>query len=141
MSVKITKPRKGTLTGKRFDYWKVLEQLPPVGKKQLYKCRCKCGIEKPVQATNLVRRTSRSCGCKLITIKRRGKFVPRMYGNFYIESISHYHSPTHAVYNVRCNCGKKVKLLSTNYRHQTGCSKDCPYTKLRIEEVLNKLRK
>lgn len=139
---KILVPKNGTLTGKKFHHWTVLKMLPyKRGKKQAYQCRCKCGIEKPVQATNLVRGASKSCGCRPFTVKRRGKkFKPFFYGNFYIESIAGYYGKqqTIAIYNVKCSCGNKKQIKGMNYKFQTGCSKDCPHTKERLKEVYNK---
>lgn len=137
---KQTKPCKGRLTGKKFHWWTVLLKLPydKPGGKEKYQCRCKCGTEKIVQASNLVRDASKSCGCKPFTIKRTGtRFKPRFFGNFYIESIhswKQYAKGQVPIYNVKCACGKKVTMIGMNYKFQRGCSKNCPLSKASSHE-------
>lgn len=51
------------LTGHRFDRWLVLEKAPEKNNLHYWKCRCDCGTEKTVYESNLIRETSKSCGC------------------------------------------------------------------------------
>lgn len=52
------------LTGKRFGFWTVLHFDPDCPKRDnKWICRCKCGLEKSVQAWGLKDGRSRSCGC------------------------------------------------------------------------------
>jgi hypothetical protein len=145
----VTKPKKswkrthavkGPLTGQKINSWKVGLLLPDgPNHNQKYQCKCKCGVIKPVFTKNLKKKSSRSCGCAEHTIVRSQKFRPRFYGNFYIESISHYaltkRNNKVQYYNVTCNCGKKVKMAAAAYRYQVGCSKTCPFTLKRIRET------
>lgn len=54
--MKVAKP------GETFGRWTVLSGLPDRRRRQ---CRCACGNERAVLASNLVRGLSRSCGCLL----------------------------------------------------------------------------
>jgi hypothetical protein len=138
MAYKETRPHKGKLTGKKFHYWTVLKKLPydKPGAKEKYQCRCKCGTEKAVQKSNLVRGATKSCGCRPFVVKRRtARFTPRFFGNFYIESIhswKRYAKGSAPIYNVKCACGKKVKIIGSNYKFQVGCSKNCPLSPLSL---------
>jgi hypothetical protein len=59
------------LAGKRVGRWNVLAQLPErrrYGRNRhavtvLWLCRCDCGVERAVHASNLLGNKSRSCGC------------------------------------------------------------------------------
>ncbi len=52
------------LTGMVFDRWTVISfSTFDKNKKSQWNCKCECGIEREVSGSNLVKRTSRSCGC------------------------------------------------------------------------------
>lgn len=54
------------LTGRVFNSWTVITLSPITVKgsgKTFWDCRCKCGIQKAVEASTLKRGTSKSCGC------------------------------------------------------------------------------
>ena len=54
------------ITGQKFGRWTVLHVIDEdrTGSKAVrYMCRCECGTERPVQYSNLVNGTSKSCGC------------------------------------------------------------------------------
>lgn len=52
-------------SGTLFGYLTVIEELPERAYgHRLYLCRCDCGNEKPVRATELMRGRTKSCGCK-----------------------------------------------------------------------------
>jgi hypothetical protein len=56
-------PRFQDLAGQTFGLWVVLRFAGQRKGKALWHCRCICGAEKAVQANNLKRGGSRSCGC------------------------------------------------------------------------------
>ena len=58
------------LSGKQYDLWFVTDEHKKVGKHVLWLCRCECGHEKFVYATNLTRGVSG--GCKSCSAKRHG---------------------------------------------------------------------
>lgn len=49
------------LKGRRFGKWKVIERLPNRGNLTMWKCRCDCGSEAPVQAGSLKDGSSTKC--------------------------------------------------------------------------------
>lgn len=57
------------LTGHRFNAWTVLARLPSRGREVMYLCRCDCGLERPVLATNL--RAGKSTRCKACANRAR----------------------------------------------------------------------
>jgi len=73
------------LSGQKFNSWEVLEYI---GKKG-YKCRCKCGAVKIVQAGNLTAGMSRSCRqCSANAVETKNKLP---YGEAACNAvISHY---------------------------------------------------
>ena len=61
-----TKPKQGKgydLTGEVFEYLTALELIGSKHGKSLWKCVCKCEKEVKVISTNLLRETTKSCGC------------------------------------------------------------------------------
>ena len=57
---------RNDLTGQKFGRWTVLHVIDEdrTGSKPVrYLCRCECGVERPVQYSNLIYGTSQSCGC------------------------------------------------------------------------------
>ena len=52
------------LTGHQFEHWTVIVSGEKTRRSQLYLCRCVCGKEKNVCGRALVRRESKSCGCR-----------------------------------------------------------------------------
>ncbi len=53
-------PRRADLTGLKFAEWTVLEQSREAS--GCWFCRCSCGVERHVNAANLRKGTSTSCG-------------------------------------------------------------------------------
>ena len=91
------------LTGQRFGNWVVLYgPTQSNGERTKWHCRCDCGIEKDVLATNLTRGLTTSCGCNLRRVAREkatthGKRNTRLYvvwcnmrHRCYNENDSHY---------------------------------------------------
>jgi len=66
------------LTGKTFNYLTVLKlaQTKPV----LWLCRCECGVEKFIDTSNLVRGSTKSCGCMKAQLVSRATSTHRESG-------------------------------------------------------------
>ena len=66
--------KKENLIGKKFGKWTVLEQFedryPSGNKKYMTKCKCDCGVTKPVIQLSLKNGRSKSCGCDKDFYKR-----------------------------------------------------------------------
>ena len=57
---------KHDLTGKRFDYFRVLHRCAAVpGKRTLWHCKCDCGETFEAEGHHLVSESKTSCGCQL----------------------------------------------------------------------------
>lgn len=55
----------GGLVGQKFGHWTVIAPADPyINGAKRYLCRCSCGTEKIVVASNLIRGLSKSCGCR-----------------------------------------------------------------------------
>ena len=54
---------KNDLAGRKFERWTVLSYSHKVLTRSYWNCRCECGAEKAVPASELVRGGSLSCGC------------------------------------------------------------------------------
>ena len=53
------------LVGQTFGYWTVIEPADTnVHQSKRYLCRCRCGTERVVVASNLLKGLSKSCGCR-----------------------------------------------------------------------------
>lgn len=51
--------------GQQFSYWTIIKDLPlSRNKARKFLCKCICGNEKEVFYSHLVRKNSRSCGCR-----------------------------------------------------------------------------
>lgn len=77
------------LTGLRFGLWLVQRYLPGDTKtmprrKGRWFCVCECGVERPVDASNLVDGQSLSCGCQNIGITARTPALKRTSGSYYL---------------------------------------------------------
>ncbi len=60
------------LTGRRFGKWKVIERLPRRGNMTMWKCRCDCGTEAPVQGSSLKNGGSTQCTrCRADSMRKR----------------------------------------------------------------------
>lgn len=75
------------LTGKTFNYWyvvRVASEVPP-GRGRFYLVRCRCGTERVVQAYEIKRGSSKSCGCfqretrKRLSLEDRKKYAREYY--------------------------------------------------------------
>lgn len=51
------------LSGKKFGRLTVLEKAPSKNKRTMWKCKCDCGKIKDIGAVELIKGSSKSCGC------------------------------------------------------------------------------
>jgi len=119
------------LTNKKFGKLVVVSRAANKNKQTKWLCKCDCGKEKEIQASNLKNGVSKSCGClrkelvkgkffKDITGKRFGKLVAirtcglNKNGSF--------------IWEFKCDCGNLYYNTST--RAVTGHSNSCGCLKL-----------
>jgi hypothetical protein len=63
---------KQSLIGQIFGKLKVIEEAPPIRNSKgtslvCWKCKCECGVIKILPAQQLIRKTTKSCGCSRIS--------------------------------------------------------------------------
>ena len=58
-----SKGRLNDLTGKRFGRLTVIHRAESIKGQTIWHCRCDCGNEKDVHAANLIKGSTKSCGC------------------------------------------------------------------------------
>ena len=115
------------LTGKRFGHWTVLHldlsETKPTKRGSRWICRCDCGKEKSVLGYALRRGQTKSCGCQRrtaildITGQRFGKLLVLE------KDSSDYDRKRGIRWICRCDCGKKVSVLSG--RLVSGQTRSC----------------
>lgn len=117
------------LTGKRFGNLVVIRRDESSDRTK-WVCKCDCGNETSVFASNLINGHTKSCGCKWITgrkpkeIKegtRIGKLtVLRSLG---IRSITYgdNYSSTRQFFLVKCDCGNIKEISSSDLRVVRSC--------------------
>lgn len=115
------------LVGQKFGRWVVLKRAGKTkSRASLWLCRCACGTESIVAGKNLVRGTSKSCGCymreKLSRLKR-ADLVGLRFGRLQVLSFSHISSHGQSHWNTICDCGNKQIVSGTNLTR--GLSQSC----------------
>ncbi len=113
------------LTGQQFGYWTVLERAEPGPRGETrYLCRCRCGTEKIVPASNLRRGISRSCGCLRAELKTTtGDLVGRKFGSWTVIAPADPYINRTKRYLCRCRCGTEKIIVATTLTH--GLTKSC----------------
>lgn len=114
-----TKYSREDLTGKEFGWWKVLRKTGSDRSGVLYLCRCKCGIEKPVSASVLHRKTSKSCGCRRkVRIDLTGQVLGNLTVRERIVRPDGFKGRNNDYWRCECICGNYVQATtgSLNFR-------------------------
>ena len=103
------------IQGSKIGRWTLLEELPPEGKKRIWRCRCDCGTERTVSYKNLRYGSSLSCGCYRRERAREAispDLTGRQFGELTVlekaDSIQ-----AGARWLCRCSCGAECKILGT----------------------------
>lgn len=135
------KPRD--LVGQKFGRLTVLEYLYSDNNGPLWKCQCSCDNHTiiSVYGKNLLRGTTKSCGClqrerasqanfKDLTGQKFGKLTP-------LYTIGKYNS--FYIWHCRCDCGNYTDVLSSNLLK--GNTKSCGCIKSFGEELISQLLK
>lgn len=108
--------------GCRFGKLLVVEPAPKKRGYRRWKCRCDCGMEKPITASALVSGNAKSCGCSRHVCKviHPGDRFGRLLAVRFVERKGAARAP-YWLFN--CDCGKE-KLLNA-YRIIHGNAKSC----------------
>lgn len=113
------------LTGNKYGRLTVIKLLPERKSNggAVWLCRCDCGQELPVAAGNLLRGTTRSCGCL-----RRDDLSGQQFGRLTVESLGSKSGAGNGAYWLcRCVCGNYCEVqaskLKSGYTKSCGCIK------------------
>jgi hypothetical protein len=111
------------LTGQVFGRLRVLEHS---GRNahgdNLWCCRCTCGADTVVKATNLLRGLTKSCGCLATGLVRRDATGERYHRLTVVEYLGRDSHRT-SIYRCVCDCGTEVRANINHLRR--GKIKSC----------------
>lgn len=121
-------------TGNQYGYLTVLYRAPNKNGRTSWHCRCKCGNECDVLATNLRKGLVKSCGCykkeKAIENceKMTEKNIINEIGNRYglltvIEQVPNTKKYRGAMWKCKCDCGNIIE--TTGERLRSGNTRSC----------------
>ena len=114
------------LTGRQFGDLTALRRVENDKRgKVCWLCRCSCGKESVVQASQLKSGKTRSCGCKRYdTVYNKydltGQRFGRLTASYHLNKENHAES---SFWHCRCDCGKEVDVATTSLVH--GLTKSC----------------
>lgn len=113
------------LTGKRFGYYTVIERTENKNGRTMWKCRCDCGEERIVFASNLVRGLTRSCGCKqrdLLSDANKVDISGKKFGKLTVLKMLP-DTRGDALFECLCDCGNKTVCVGRDLKN--GHTKSC----------------
>lgn len=118
------------LSGKRFNYWTVLELDEVKNGISKWKCQCDCGKIKSVYGTNLTRGLSKSCGCQSSRLLREANVIDltgKRYGRLIVCNI-HETDGGDVYFDCRCDCGNSKVVRGQDLKRGSvrscGCLRD-----------------
>lgn len=126
------------LTGQTFGHWLVLARTENdhVGRKQ-YLCRCSCGVERIVPASNLLRGLSTSCGHPG-RAKRRSDLTGQRFGR--LVAIRYVcRRGENSIWECECDCGSRCECAANNLKdgHTQSCG--CQRAEAQSDQTARKL--
>lgn len=133
---------KKDLTGKRFGRWTVLfENGRNPNQNVLWHCRCDCGTERDIVASQLLQGKTLSCGCRLKEINTQRclqDLTGQRFGKLKVIKICEEKSAQGRVQWVcQCDCGSIT--IATADALKTGKKKSCGCLKSSGEEKIGKI--
>lgn len=115
---------KDNMIGKQFHYWKVIEFSRIEHRSKLYKCKCKCGIERIIRGSLLRNGSTKSCGCYKLD-KALQTIVGKQFHYWTVLSYSHKNNYGTIHVNCICKCGTKravnISMLKSGESKSCGC--------------------
>lgn len=113
---------RNDLQGRVFGKWTVIAPAAPdrYGRRQ-WLCRCSCGKERIVSASNLLGGKSKSCGHKQ---PNRTDLTGLRFGRLTVLRFDHYKASSHtSIWRCVCDCGKETVASTANLKsgHTTSC--------------------
>jgi hypothetical protein len=117
------------LIGQVFGELEVIDFAFIRGRNYYWLCRCSCGVEKPIRASQLKNGGSKTCG----HVK---DLVGQHFGKLTVISFSHMNRIQH--WNCMCDCGKECIVNINNLKNGTTKSCGCFQQESRIDHGLSK---
>lgn len=115
------------LTGQKFGRLTVLERAESKNGRTYWKCRCDCGEEVNVIASNLLRGNTKSCGCFTVEYANKNKYKDlsgKKFGKLLVLRRSRIKNRC-SYWMCRCECGteKEISMVALrNGQKSCGCS-------------------
>lgn len=119
--------------GQRFGALTVLEDAGEQGKRHFWRCRCDCGNECVVSASNLNRGKNKSCGC--LAPKGPRDLLGQRFGSLVVTAYEGREGRDH-MWRCQCDCGGETVVCQKNLL--TGHTKSCGC--LQRQSPLNNMR-
>lgn len=120
------------IAGQRFGGWVALSLSRRQGGRQLWLCRCDCGVEREVWKGNLLRGTSKSCGCRIATADLSGQRFGRLV------VVAQCRGEKGVKWECRCDCGRSTIVYGFNLRN--GGTRSCGCSKKRRGESAHRIQ-
>lgn len=128
----VSREKLKNLTGKKFGKLTVIKRtdsrtIPSGQTKTMWKCRCDCGKEVNVLASNLIRGNTKSCGCSSSEYANEHKYVD-IKGQKFGKLTALYRTKMkdrNSYWLCRCECGVEKEISLTALRNgqkSCGCS-------------------
>lgn len=115
------------LTGKKFGKLTVLERAESKNGRTYWKCKCDCGNEINVIASNLLRGNTKSCGCSSIEYANKHKYIDlsgQKFGKLTVIRKTRVKN-RNSYWLCRCECGveKEISMVALRRGQKScGCS-------------------
>lgn len=91
----------------------------------IWLCQCDCGGWKEVPASQLIRGTTKSCGCLSKENRRRTDITGKRFGRLVAKSFQYYDSQHRDCWLFTCDCGKEkimpAAFVKWGNTHSCGC--------------------
>jgi len=116
---------KPDLAGRTIGYWQVQDDYITIDGQRKWKCTCKCGAQKMVLESNLLRGRSRSCGCysRELAKSRIRDLSGQTFGRLTVLEQAQNNEAGRVCWRCICTCGKECVV--TAHGLKTGKSKSC----------------
>ena len=128
-SKSISQRQTKDLIGLNFGKLTALERVSEIGEVVKWKCLCECGNYHIVNAVNLVKGFTKSCGCirakkTEIKVKNTESMVGKKYGKLTVISKTDERNAHNDILLLcKCDCGKYHKTVGSRLKH--GQTKSC----------------
>lgn len=119
--------RLKNLAGERFGKLTVLERAESKNGRTYWKCRCDCGTEVNVMASNLLRGNTTTCGCSRVEYEKKRKLIDisgQRFGKLTVIRKTRV-KKGNSYWLCKCDCGVEKEISMTALRNgqkSCGCS-------------------